>query len=64
MSPEARRVLSLANDRFLDYMRERHYPNEQAVLDDLMGATTAGTLIRAVAEWRIASGGAPQELSE
>jgi hypothetical protein len=52
-------VLLAANERFLDYMRERHYPNEEAVLHDVQGHTASGALIRAVAKWRISKRESP-----
>jgi len=58
MTPAEQKVLASANDRFLDYMRERHHVNEESVLRDVAGFTTAGALIRAVAEWRIENRGA------
>jgi hypothetical protein len=55
--PPEEKVLLAANERFLDYMRDRHYTTEEAVLQNVHGYTTAGALIRAVAEWRIAKRG-------
>jgi len=55
LSSAANAVLTAANERFLEYMRERRYPNEEAVLADFLAFGTSRTLIRAVAEWRIAN---------
>lgn len=57
MTVAEKKVLLAANERFLDYMRERQHPNEESVLRDVAGFTTAGALIRAVAEWRISQRG-------
>jgi hypothetical protein len=53
MSAAEQKVLLAANERFLAYMKERHHVSEESVLADVRGHTTAGKLIRAVAEWRI-----------
>ncbi len=46
-------VLSAAEERFVAYMTERHYHNEDDVLRNLSRLDTpANRLIRAVAEWR------------
>jgi len=57
MTAAEQKVLLAAKERFLDYMRERHHTNEESVLRDVTGFTTAGALIRAVAEWRISQRG-------
>lgn len=53
----ADKVLTLTDERFLAYMRERHYPTEEAVLANISGHSIEKALIRAVAEWRIAKRG-------
>lgn len=55
------KVLLAANDRFLEYMRDRRYTTEEQVLQNVTGYTPAGALIRAVAEWRIAKRGTSPE---
>lgn len=47
-------VLAAANKRFVEYMRERHYSCEEAVLNDIRPTDTGRALVRAVAAWRIA----------
>lgn len=47
-------IIAAANERFLEYMRERHYRTEEAALADLRVPSTATALICAVARWRIA----------
>lgn len=49
------KVLEAANKRFEGFLKERHYKSEKAVLADMVSATPATALIRAVAEWRIAA---------
>jgi hypothetical protein len=46
-------LLAAANARFEDYMRDRHYRTEEAVLSDLRPTDSAKALICAVARWRI-----------